>query len=178
MGLLPRSRHPRITHWKVTRRRTKPGEAEGHRVKSIWYMSTEKTNLLTVDSNKSHLNRLPARYIANATQCHSIHAPLVLSLTVIASKLAPSSILGFLFPTNRHSGDQLVRWRRSRIRLDQLLLAINIEFLISLADMAVFFLLLRTICCPDPVCIRATLTLSVLKWTSCIHARVKFAGSL
>lgn len=98
MGLLPRSRHPRITHWKVTQRRTKSGEAEGHRVKSIWYMSTEKTNLLTVDSNKSHLNRLPARYIANSTQCHSIHAPLVLSLTVIASKLAPSSILGFLFP--------------------------------------------------------------------------------
>jgi hypothetical protein len=80
---------------------------------------------------------------------------------------------------DRCLGDQLVPSRHGWIWLDQFFLAIDIEILVSLADMGVLFLLLlRTVCCPDLICIRSTLTFDVLKRASCIHARIEFARRL
>jgi hypothetical protein len=53
-----------------------------------------------------------------------------------------------LRPSNPCSGDQLVRRCRRRIRLDQLFLATDVEFFVSLADMFIIVLQLRAIGCP------------------------------
>jgi hypothetical protein len=50
--------------------------------------------------------------------------------------------------SNPCSGDQLVRRCRRWIRLDQLFLATDVEFFVSLADMFIIVLLLRAISCP------------------------------